>query len=55
MLWRFDLGADGEPTAVHVAPATVRSRAQLAYPQAQRMLDQHEGGPLAAVLAGQDA
>ena len=52
VLWRFDLGADGEPTAVHVGPATVRSRAQLAYPQAQRMLDEHAGGPLTDVLAG---
>ena len=52
VLWRFDLAADGEPTAVHVAPATVRSRAQLAYPQAQRLLDEHEGGPAGEVLLG---
>ncbi|BDO40937.1 RNB domain-containing ribonuclease [Cellulomonas sp. NTE-D12] len=52
VLWRFDLGADGEPAAVHVGPATVRSRAQLAYPQAQRMLDEHEPGPLTDVLVG---
>ncbi len=52
VLWRFELGSDGEPTEVHVRPATVRSRAQLAYPHAQRMLDEHDGGPVRAVLAG---
>lgn len=32
LLWRFVLGADGEPTSVDVRRSVVRSRAQLDYP-----------------------
>lgn len=39
LLWQVDLDADGAPTDVHVARATVRSRAQLTYEGAQRALD----------------
>ncbi len=38
-LWRVDLDADGEPTAVHVERALVRSRAQLTYAGVQQRLD----------------
>src|SRR4051812_34210256 len=31
VLWRFDLGSDGEPTSTEVRRAIVRSRAQLDY------------------------
>ncbi|WP_338077185.1 RNB domain-containing ribonuclease [Cellulomonas hominis] len=39
LLWDVDLDADGEPTAVRVGRALVRSRAQLTYAGAQRALD----------------
>ena len=39
LLWDLDLDADGTPTAVRVARATVRSRAQLDYAGVQRALD----------------
>jgi len=39
LLWDVDLDADGTPTAVRVARATVRSRAQLDYAGVQRALD----------------
>ena len=39
VLWRIDLDADGEVTAVDVRRAVVRSRAQLDYPGVQRQVD----------------
>lgn len=39
LLWDVDLDADGEPAAVRVGRALVRSRAQLTYAGAQRALD----------------
>ena len=38
-LWTLDLDADGEPVAVHVRRARVRSRAQLDYPAVQGQAD----------------
>ena len=45
VLWRMDLGADGEPTAVEVRRAVVRSRAQLDYDSLQR-----DGGAVLELL-----
>lgn len=39
LLWDVDLDAEGEPTAVRVGRALVRSRAQLTYAGVQRALD----------------
>ena len=38
-VWTLDLDADGEPVAVHVRRARVRSRAQLDYPAVQAQAD----------------
>lgn len=40
VLWRFELDADAEPTAVDVRRAMVRSRARLDYPAFQRSGDE---------------
>lgn len=45
VLWRIDLADDGEPVAVDVRRAVVRSKAQLDYESLQ-----HDGGPLFALL-----
>ena len=51
-LWQIDLDADGEPAAVAVRRAVVRSRARLTYDEAQTTIDAGTGlaaadGPLA--------
>lgn len=43
VVWHMDLDAHGVPEEVHVARATVRSRAQLDYPGAQARLDAGAG------------
>jgi exoribonuclease R len=50
LLWALDLDGDGELTAVDVRRARVRSRRQLAYPQAQRALEAGAGGAELALL-----
>lgn len=50
LLWTLDLDGDGEVTAVDVRRARVRSRRQLAYPEAQRALDAGAGGAELALL-----
>jgi exoribonuclease R len=48
VLWTIDLDADGEPVAVDVRRARVRSRAQLDYPSVQ---EQADAGTLPEALA----
>jgi exoribonuclease R len=50
LLWTFDLDGDGELVATDVRRARVRSRRQLAYPDAQRALDAGAGGEELALL-----
>ena len=39
LLWTIDVDATGEGTKAHVERALVKSRAKLAYPEAQKMID----------------
>lgn len=50
VLWRIDLDADGEVTAVDVRRALVRSRAQLNYPELQAAVDAGNPPEPAALL-----
>ncbi len=50
VLWTFDLDGDGELVATEVRRARVRSRRQLAYPDAQHSLDAGAGGAELALL-----
>jgi len=47
LLWTIDLDGDGLPTSTVLERATVRSRAQLDYAQAQRWIDGAAGPPAA--------
>lgn len=51
LLWTLDLDGDGQLTATDVRRATVRSRRQLGYPEAQRALDAGAAGEDLALLA----
>ena len=50
LLWTFDLDGDGERVATDLHRARVRSRRQLAYPEAQRALAAGAGGEELALL-----
>jgi exoribonuclease R len=50
LLWTFDLAGDGKLVATDVRRARVRSRRQLAYPDAQLTLDAGAGGEELALL-----
>jgi exoribonuclease R len=49
-LWTIKVGADGDGSDARVERALVRSRAQLDYAGAQRMIDDGTGGPVLELL-----
>ena len=51
LLWTISLDAEGATTGVRLERALVRSRAQLTYDEAQRLIDAGEGHPTLALLA----
>ena len=50
LLWTIDLDAQGDPVAVHLERATVRSRAALSYAEAQSAIEAGGGDPSLGLL-----